>query len=316
MPKKLTKREWVEKYKSTLQNEDIIEVINKPELPATRLGPWSFLKLACIWSYAYYTYSSIIGPKYKNMCYVDLFSGSGLVSFLDKSGQEQLLLGSPILMATINSRYPFSKCFFFEKENGDALEERLKILKENGLLTCRDYKVFPEDCNEGINKVINALRKLDGAHYLLFVDPFSTEIHWKTMEKLLTARYPAFDMFFNFQPFGINRKSYHPETLPAFFGDEGYKEYLEIAEEDSKLDALKNYYIQKLQKFEEKIKTISTIRVKSGKGGFYYDLIYTTRKKDPAWLRGIKHLRKIVEGMTGMDVSIIFDKSFRSLDMY
>ncbi len=316
MPRKLGEREWVEKYKFAIQNEELISVINLPDLSTTSLGAWSFLKLACLWSFAYYTYTPIIGPRYQNICYVDLFSGSGLVSFEDSSKNTQLLIGSPILMATLAGEHPFSKCFFFEKETGNVLEKRLKLLNIRGKLTCKDYRVFSEDCNVAIDELMNELRSLQGAHFLLFVDPFSTEIHWATMEKLLSLRYPAFDMIFNFQPFGINRMSYQPKTLSAFFGDDGYKEYLEVAEEESKLDALRNYYVQKLKKFKEKIKTIETIRVSSGKGGFYYDLIYTTRKERPSWIEGIKHLGKMVGKMTGADVSIMFDKKQPSLDKF
>jgi three-Cys-motif partner protein len=310
MPKKLSEREWVEKYKSALQNEELIKIVNQPELPLTHLGPWTFLKLACLWSFAYHTYTPIIGRRYQNMCYVDMFSGSGLVSFEDSSKNTQLLIGSPVLMATGASRYPFRKCFFFEKENSDVLEKRLELLKSQGKLTCSDYKVFPEDCNVAVDKLIEELQSLEGAHFLLFVDPFSTEIHWATVEKLLYMGYPAFDMIFNFQPFGVNRKSYRPETLSAFFGDEGYKKYIDFG-----LEALESYYIYKLKQFDM-VNTYRVIRIASGKGGYYYDLIYTTRKEKPPWIKGIEHLKKIVEKLTGYEVSVILDPSLPSLEKF
>lgn len=315
MPRnKLSEREWVEKYKSALQNEEIIHAVNLPELPATSLGPWTFLKLACLWSFAYYTYTPLVGSRYPNMCYVDLFSGSGLISFKDHSGNAQFSLGSPILMATIGSEHPFKKCFFFEKNEHQALGKRLEILGKGGKLTCGGYRLYPEDCNARIDDLINELRSIQNAHFLLFVDPFSTEIHWSTMEKLLSLRYPAFDMFFNFQPFGVNRKSYMPETLPAFFGDDGYKECLKSGEE-IRLDALESYYIRKLKKFEM-AKTVHTIRVESGKGGYYYDLIYTTRKEQPRWIGGIEHLGKVIESLTGHEVAIILDPKSPSLGRF
>ncbi|MDI6655846.1 MAG: three-Cys-motif partner protein TcmP [Candidatus Hydrothermarchaeota archaeon] len=312
MPRKLSERGWVERYKSAIQNEELISAVNLPDLPTTPLGAWTFLKLACLWSFAYYTYTPIIGGpnRYPNMCYVDLFSGSGLVSFQDYSGNTQILLGSPVLMATINSQYPFKKCYFFEKEKYLTLEKRLEILKNGEKLTCGEYKSFPEDCNTGIDRLIKELRSLQGAHFLLFVDPFSTEIHWSTMEKLLSLSYPAFDMFFTFQPFGVNRKSYMPDTLPAFFGDKEYKKYLNLG-----LDALESYYIQKLRQFKM-VKTVHPIRVDSGKGGYYYDIIYTTRKESPPWIKGIEHLKNVVERLTGYEVSVILDPTLPSLDKF
>ncbi len=319
MPK-LSSREWVHKYKLAVQNSELIELINVADLPYGEVGPWAFLKLAFLWSYAYYTYTPIIGRNYINMCYVDLFSGTGLSCFQDCSGNPQFMLGSPLLIATITSSYPFKKCFFFESDSklASALDKRLGILKNNEMLTCKGYKIF-SNCNKDIDELLNELRELRSAHFLLLVDPFSTEINWSTMEKLLALSYPSFDMIFNFQPFGVNRKSYRPETMRQFFGDLNYNKYHKDTDERT-LDAWKDYYIQKLRQYPEKVKTIKTVRIRSGTGGFYYDLyydlIYTTRKaeEEAPWARGIEHLKRTIEKLTGYEVSIFLDPSFRSLD--
>lgn len=311
-------REWVDKYKSAVQNSKLIDLVNVPEMPYGDSGSWAFLKLALLWSYAYHTYTPIIGRNYSTMCYVDLFSGSGLSCFRDCSSNPQFMLGSPLLMATIGSGYPFKKCFFFESEPELtlALDKRLEILKNNGKLTCRDYKIF-RDCNQNIDELLNELRKIQFAHFLLFVDPFSTEIKWSTMEKLLTMRYPAFDMIFNFQPFGVNRKSNKPETLGQFFGDLNYQNYIKDTDEKT-LEAWEKYYIQKLKQYPEKVQTIKSVRIRSGTGGFYYDLLYTVRKEEEEapWTKGINHLKGTIEKLTGQDVSIILDPTIRSLDDY
>jgi len=316
--KRLSDREWVEKYKPFLQNEEIINLTDLPNLPTTQLGAWSFIKLACIWSYARYTYTPIIGRKYYNMCYVDLFSGSGLMSFRDGSKGTHQLLGSPILMATMKNEFPFRKCYFFEKEKHEALSKRLEILKNNRYITTDDYTVFPSDCNQCIDDLIDELSKLEHAHFLLFVDPYSTEIQWSTMEKLLSLEYPAFDMFFNFQPFGINRKSYRPETFPNFFGEDGYElyeRYLTLRNEDHKLEKLKDYYVSKLREFDV-VGHVDSIKISSGTCGYYYDLIYTTRISDPKWAAGITHLANKVENITGSVIQKIFDPTVITLDRW
>lgn len=143
------------------------------------------------------------------------------------------------------------------------------------------------------------------------MDPFSTEIKWKTMEHLLTLNYPSFDMIFNFQPFGINRKSYNPQTMTEFLGDPDYKAYKHTDERT--LDALENQYIQKLKEFPM-VRVIKTVRIRSGTGSFYYDLIFTTRKRDSPWVKNIDYLKKVIEKLTGYNVSIIFDPKIKPLD--
>jgi three-Cys-motif partner protein len=250
------------------------------------------------------------------MCYVDLFAGSGLVTFKDSHDATQMMIGSPILMASLKNRHPFKKCFFFEKNHATDLDRRLSILRSEGLLTCKDFEVIPDDCNNGIEHLLERMGREDGMHFLLFVDPFSTEIEWSTMEKILSFRYPAFDMLFNFQPFGINRQIHDEMEMKKFFGDEGYKECW-LDNEDGRLDALRDYYIRKLKLFSRRIKTIpEPIRVRSGGSGFYYDLIYATRKDDPDWISGINHLGEVVRNISGTDVSLIFDKNQPPLEHF
>ncbi len=313
--KRLTEREWVEKYLNILQNKELLNLIDAPKLPKTELGPWTLLKLAFLWNFAYHTYTTIIGPRYEDMCYVDLFSGSGLVSFEDSSKRKQKVLGSPILMSTINSKYNFKKCFFFEEKTSEALDKRLMILKEKGKLTCNDYKIFSKDCNSAIDEFIGEISEMEHAHFLLFVDPFSTEIEWKTIERLLLLEYPRFDMIFNFQPFGVNKKSYMEETLPKFFGDTEYEKFLSV-QQNKKLEELESCYIEKLKKFNM-VKTVRTTRVSSGgSGGYYYDLIYTTSKENAKWIGSIEHLKKVIEKLTGHEVSIITDPTLPSLKKF
>lgn len=310
MTKKLNDREWVEKQEQHLRNPEIIDLINIPDLEVTEIKSWTFLKLAFLWSFAYHLYTPIAGNHYKNLYYVDLFSGSGLVS--PKDNPNQHILGSPVLMATLANKYPFKKCYFFEKEFHHALQTRLGTLENNGKLSCEDYEVFSDDCNLVADGLIDELKTMQNAHFLLFVDPWSTQINWETMEKLLSLKYPAFDMIFNFQSFGVNRKSHNPELMCQFFGDEGYKSCLKITSGKPKFEALKKYYIQKLKQFDS-INTVYNIKVSSG-NGFYYDLLYTTRKENPKWKGGIKHLAKMIGHLSGRDVAVILDPNASSLD--
>lgn len=313
MTKKINEREWVKKYKQHVQDENLLDIINIPDLPKTQNGPWSFLKLAFLWSYAHDIYATIAGKHYKNICYVDLFSGSGIVSYKDATNEEHLLVGSPILMSTLETTHPFKKCFFFENNNSEALSKRLDYLNDNGKLSCTNCKISSEDCNSGVDDLIQELKRMERTHFLLFVDPFSTEINWSTMEKFLTLKYPSFDMIFNFQPFGVNRKKTKAKIMANFFGDDSYITCLDVSDVENKLDILREHYIKKLMQYENNVKTVHTIRVRSGKGGFYYDLLYTTRKEDPGWEPGINHLARKIERISGKDVEIILDPKQKTL---
>lgn len=314
--------DWVQTYRSFVQSSELIQLATNSNLPSERAGPWAFLKLAFLWNYAYYTYTPIIGKRYKNMCYVDLFAGCGMDYFYDSSRNRQFMLGSPLLMATLRSGRPFETCYFFEcqPEFAKVLEQRLNILASAGKLTCRNYKLYA-DCNIDIRHLIDELKRIDNCHFLLFVDPYSTEINWETLEKLLKLKYPSFDMIFNFQPFGVNRKSYNPKTILQYFGDMSkevsqrrYYRKLYKVRDDKTLEFLEQCYIQKLKEFPNMVRTIRAVRIKSGTGSYYYDLIYTTRKETAPWVRDIDLLKPTLEGLTGQDISIMVDPTFRSLD--
>ncbi len=313
MTKKLNNRDWVKKYEPHLQNNDLIKAVNVPELEITHLSSWSFLKLAFLWSYAYYIYAPIAGKFFKNIYYVDLFSGTGLCSY-DYDGNEHLLLGSPILMSTLQTHNPFKKCYFFEKFEYISLEERMQILRDEKLLSCGEYEIFPEDCNSRVDDLIKELKTIPNAHFLLFVDPYSTEIDWSTLEKFLNLEYPKFDMIFNFLPFGVNRQSNHDDKMCKFFGDEDYKKCL-VKHSTERLQSLEDHYIENLKKYPNNVKVIHKIRIKSGKS-FYYDLLYTTRKDNPSWIKGVEHLGKTIEKLSGYEVSVILDPCASTLDEY
>jgi three-Cys-motif partner protein len=313
---------WVETYRASAQDSQLMALTNVSPLAPDATGPWAFLKLAFLWNYAFYTYTPIIEKRYSNMCYVDLFAGSGIDFFKDSSGNSQFMLGSPLLMATLGSGHPFKTCFFFESrpERAKALEQRLAALKASGNLTCKNYELYA-DCNIDIKHLVGELKKLDRCHFLLFVDPYSTEINWETLEKLLRLEYPSFDMIFNFQPFGVNRKSYDAKTILQYFGDMSEevtkrRDYRKLFKDrdDKTLEFLEDCYIQKLREFPNMVRTIRTVRIKSGTGSYYYDLIYTTRKKVAPWVRDIDLLKPTLEGLTGQDISIMADPAFRSLE--
>lgn len=171
---------------------------------------WSLLKLIFL-NYSSSIYTNIINRYYpERYYYIDLFAGSGVGKVTD-TGRNELTLGSSLLMATMHK---FPKMFFCEKNSKSriALKNRL-----NALDVKKDSYEIYSDCNDSIDEIID---KVKGGHSLIFIDPYYTEINWKTMEKVLTLKA---DIIFNLQSAEIARgfmqQGKITDSAKAFFKD-------------------------------------------------------------------------------------------------
>jgi three-Cys-motif partner protein len=297
MAKKQTQSEWMERYLAHLGNESILNSIDIPGLGNLESNPWSILKMAALWSYAYYIYLPIIKKNRYRAIYVDLFSGPGLT--IEKSSGRRFI-GTAALMATIEStRGGFSKCIYVDSDACycDALNKRLDALKDADLLTCDEYLVLKGDCNSLVSSVIEQTRG-KGSHLLLFVDPFGFNIRFGTLRSFIDSA-PPFDMFMNLQVGFIARSTgreatgdFTEDALRLFFPDDRWQGCIEASD---MRECLKEMYVDCL--FEnggDRIQTIRPIKV-SGSRDFYYYLLFTTRKSGSGWLMGIDRIKQMVE---------------------
>ena len=297
MPSKLTRKGWIEKYLIPLEDASTLQIIDIPGASALEAQPWTFLKMASLWSFAHYTYLPIIKRHYPNAIYVDLFSGPGLT--YDKASRRKFI-ETALLMATINSsKGGFTKCVFVEQndEYAHSLEERLKRLRDNGRLTCDEYIVLPGDCNALVDRVAKETN-IPNSHIMLFVDPFGFNCKFSTIQRFIESG-PAFDMFFNLQVGSLARSLGRDASgvteevmLREFFPDDSW---MECKDSQDYRQCLKERYIDCLLKYGgNKIHRVEPIMI-SGSSDYYHYLLFTSRKVQSGWLHGIERIRKMVE---------------------
>ena len=252
-------------------------------------GPWVVMKLALI---AYYIglYSSIIKSRFEKAYYVDFFAGPGLNRIEDTG---DLILGSPLLA----DRGPkadrkFDKLILVENDDqrSNALRKLLPLAQ-----------VIPHDINVGgVEEVLSSLPL--NVPSLVFVDPEGLEIHWRTLERILSR---WCDAIINFQSSGIQRtvasarnSPAYDATLDDFFGTREWRDCQ--TEED-----LLALYVAQLGKHRD---VVVPIRVQ-GPGIFHYHIIIAIRKTKGSqrWVEAIYRAKTKIEEATSGDVKPLLD---------
>jgi three-Cys-motif partner protein len=149
-------------------------------LIAPEIGPWSDVKYKLIGKYAD-IFNSGMKNIIPNRIYVDLFSGAGYAKIKDTS---RIIYTSALIALSLPD--PFTKYVFseFDEEKMAALKARVK-------------RHFPEkydqvefitgDSNQNINEIKRHIPDFSPTNKVLtfcFVDPFSLNLHFKTIKSL------------------------------------------------------------------------------------------------------------------------------------
>lgn len=140
------------------------------------VGSWSEKKYSLMGGYCE-IFNSGIKNRFRNRVYIDLFAGAGFVPI---KGRDKILKSSALVALSIPT--PFTKYIFCEMDETkiDALEKRARREFPE-----RDMIFIPGDSNQTIDRVISEIRKLDFSTIsFCFVDPFSLDLHFETIEKL------------------------------------------------------------------------------------------------------------------------------------
>lgn len=141
------------------------------------VGTWTAEKYRQFQLYAQQFTSSMNG-KWKSLAYLDLYAGSGLSQV---SGTNEILLGSPLIALSLDVQ--FNTYVFCEKDPAklDALEQRVKKHFPNA-----NVQFVSGDCDDPRFQLGNAIPP--GALTLCFVDPYSLDIRFKTLQSLAQNR--------------------------------------------------------------------------------------------------------------------------------
>lgn len=140
------------------------------------VGAWSEKKYNLVGGYCE-IFNAGIKNKFANRVYIDLFAGSGYAPI---KGKNKILKSSPLISLSIPT--PFTKYIFCEldSEKISALETRARREHPE-----KDMLFLQGDSNKIVDVVIKEVKKLGlSTISFCFVDPFSLNLHFDTIEKL------------------------------------------------------------------------------------------------------------------------------------
>lgn len=167
-------------------------------------GPWTAVKLDALGRYlSAFTSAS---QRARATLYLDLFSG--VADNLERDSGRRLL-GSP--SRALATQPAFDKLLFCELQPRSALALDAQLRQR---YPDRDFQVLPGDCNVEIPQALAALP--DGwrwAPIFAFLDQYSAEIRWSTLETLATYkvhRKPKIEQWLFFGD-GLLPRGLHPD---------------------------------------------------------------------------------------------------------
>jgi three-Cys-motif partner protein len=140
------------------------------------VGFWSEKKYSLMGGYCE-IFNAGIKNKFKNRVYIDLFAGAGYAPI---KGKNKIVKSSSLIALSIPT--PFTKYIFCEmdKEKISALEVRARREFPN-----TDMVFIHGDSNKNVDKIVEQVHKLGiSTISFAFVDPFSLNLHFETIEKL------------------------------------------------------------------------------------------------------------------------------------
>lgn len=287
MRAKMDDRAWVEKHFAALERVAAKAMARRPDV-LEHVGAWTVLKQLAI--------KNILGvylpilrnqPWAKRLVYIDTHAGCGINALRDTKRQ---IAGTALLpFAGGDARFAHYHYVEIDDAKRTALEERLSLF-----LPKDQYTIYPEPAIDAIKKIV-AAERVTGTHQLCVVDPYSmSQINWDGLAQIMKAS-PG-DLVINFPTTEPKRTT--QEIAESFFGTGAVRGLLtaETTEQD-----LLDFFLARLQEHRP---VVRTVRIQSGEGRFYYDLVYATRKtrSDSKFVAAIDEVRARVEGLTGADV--------------
>ncbi len=169
-------------------------------------GPWSEVKLDAV-EYYLQCYSNALTPKNMDIWYIDAYAGSG-----DRESEKQiggLLEGTALetvvevldgsARRALKITPPFKHFIFIEKDQTRA--EQLAAIKLEYPGT--DIQVLNGDANSELLNLIGSLpwtrKSRSNSRGVVFLDPFSMQVDWSTLQALSATQCLDVWYFFNVQ---------------------------------------------------------------------------------------------------------------------
>ena len=262
------------------------------------IGKWSEDKLKLLKKYLE-AYTKIL--RRQSWCrgyyYIDAFAGSG-----EPLSREEgcIVDGSP--RCALSIKHPFTKYVFIEI--ADWRVEKLKKLQQE--FDYLDIEIKQGDCNQILQEeIIPDLPYESNKRALMFLDPFSLDIEWETLE--MAAKQGTIEVFINFPIMAVNRtvlvsnirrlSEKQIERMNRFWGtDEWHRDLYRIG-----TDLFGKTYIEKIPQTGRSLSNLFRNRLKSVFPEVSTPLIMRNSKNSPLYcliFAGHKKTgRKIIESI-------------------
>ncbi len=193
-------------------------------------GPWTLEKLSILEKYLD-AYTTALKKQAFKLMYIDAFAGTGHLNLPDELKQDamntqEFISGSAEIALGIKNR-EFEKLVFVEKD--ETMCDELRGLHEQN----REREIIIEnsDANDFLLNLEEDWSKWRG---VLFLDPFSTQVEWSTIQRI--ESFKALDTWILFPTFIIARMlpvSKKPEEV-----EPGWKEKLKKVYGDTSWEKL------------------------------------------------------------------------------
>lgn len=154
-------------------------------------GEWTKQKLNVIEYYLNFYTNALKKKKFKKI-YIDCFAGDGEIEFADKSKIE----GSTIIALNLENK--FDEYHFIEKKKKNF--SKLQKIKDS--YPNLNIHIYNEDCNEVLPNIINKIN-WKFSRGVLFIDPYATQLDFKTLEIISDTK--GIDVWYLFPFYAINR---------------------------------------------------------------------------------------------------------------
>ena len=289
---------------------------------------WTVLKLVFLKMYVRDVYTPIIGKRYPYMVFIDLFAGTGLNAYENA----QFYIPGSTLIAWFYATYPFDKIYavgYTEPKSNPPYKWLSLRLKR--FIPCKRLSLLIGDANEKVYEIAEDLLTIrdkvreefgGGLHYLVFIDPSSHEVHWSTIERLVSLEKEGIsgDFIILLQARLIARTIGNIRSNPSkfsnayaeldkFFGTEEWRDLLKIKKGLAK--SILDFYINRLRKIKRR-SLIERIDIELMRDDIHYYLVYITREtsKGSPYLNTVKWLKDFVERV---DKKTVVDNAIREV---
>ena len=174
-------------------------------------GPWTVEKLSILKGYLG-AYTTALKSQPFSLMYVDAFAGNGRINTRNADPNVRSFLSGSARIAVDIAEKPFDKLIFVEND-AEKCEELERIREE---YPGRDIEIHQSDANAFLRRMELNKRGWRG---VLFLDPFATEVEWRTVRAI--ANMEMLDTWLLFPVSAISRllpRSRKPEDISPEWG--------------------------------------------------------------------------------------------------